>query len=81
MVIATSGSSSIIYNQIISSSAAPNYAVSSTKSFKDPKLFSNLELRGLYIIDRNNAISLNYETSTRKTFLATINFQAPSISY
>jgi hypothetical protein len=42
MVIATSGSPFIVYNQIISSSAAPNYAVSSTKSFKDPKSKPNL---------------------------------------
>ena len=80
MIIATSGNSYINYNLIISSSVSP-YNVSETKTFRDPESSSTRRLHALYIIDQHNAVSLIWDTSTRYTDLASINFLAPSISY
>ena len=73
MVIATSGSSYINYNRIISSSSS-TYSVLSTETFRDPTANSNRKLYALYIIDKDNAVSLIYDSSNRATDLATIKF-------
>jgi hypothetical protein len=71
MVIATSGSNYINYNQIISSSSSP-YHVSNSQTFRDPTSSTTRILYALYIIDQNNAVSLIYDGSN--TDLAKINF-------
>jgi hypothetical protein len=74
MIIATSGSTFINYNIIISSSISP-FTVSESKSFRDSSLSSSyLQLYGLYIIDQNNSVSLLYDTKNKYTYLASINF-------
>jgi hypothetical protein len=50
MVVATSGSSLINYNIIISSSNSP-YPVLDTKTFRDPSSLTSRKLYALYIID------------------------------
>ncbi len=80
MVIATSGQTYINYNRILSSSFSP-YPVSQNKTFRDPTPSTSRKLYALHIIDKDNAVSLIYDSSTRYTDLATINFAAPSISY
>jgi hypothetical protein len=62
MVVATSGSSYINYNRIISSSIPP-YSVSDIKTFRDTISPTSQILYGLYIIDLNNAVSLVYEST------------------
>jgi hypothetical protein len=62
MVIATSGSSYINYNRIISSSTSP-YSVLETKTFRDPTSSSTRRLLALYIMDLNSAVSLIYDNS------------------
>jgi hypothetical protein len=79
MVIATSGSTRINYNRIISSSTSP-YSVLDTKTFRDTVSPTGRELYAIYIIDLNNAVSLIYDT-VDLTFLAKINFLTQSISY
>jgi hypothetical protein len=73
MVVATSGSSYINYNRIISSSSSP-FSVSDKKTFRDPTSSASRKLYGLYIIDQNNAVSLIYDNLSLYTDLATINF-------
>ncbi len=74
MVIATSGNNSINYNRIISSSASP-YLVSDNRTFWDPSLSETWKLLALYIIDKNNAVSLIYDDPF--TDLAKIDFLTP----
>ena len=62
MVLATSGSSYINYNRIISSRASP-YTVSSTSTYRDPTANPNRRLVALYIIDLHNAVSLIFDSS------------------
>lgn len=50
MIIATSGSSYINYNRIISSSTSP-FSVTDKKTFRDPTTSASRRLFGLYIID------------------------------
>ena len=57
MIIATSGSTFINYNRIISQITSP-YSVSEKKTFRDPNASNGRKLRALYIIDKNNAVSL-----------------------
>ena len=73
MVIATSGYTRINYNRIISSSTSP-YSVLDTKTFRDPTSSTTRSLYALYIIDLNNAVSLIYDSTSRYTDLAKINF-------
>jgi hypothetical protein len=61
MVIATSGmGSNLGYTRIISSSFSPSLSVelSESKTYRDTSLSINKCLRGLFIIDKNNIISL-----------------------
>jgi hypothetical protein len=60
MVLATSGSNTINYNRIISSSSSP-YQVKNSQTFRDPAPTGSLY--ALYIIDLNNAVSLLYDGS------------------
>ncbi len=80
MIIATSGLQYINYNRIISSSITP-FPVSESKTFRDPTPSQSRRLYGLYIIDQDNAVSLIYDTTSKYTDLASINFQNISISY
>ena len=57
MVLATSGSSFINYNRIISSSSSP-YSVSDSQTFRDNISPSSRKLYALHIIDQNNSVSL-----------------------
>ena len=78
MIVATSGSSYINYNRIISSSTSP-YSVSERKTFRDPASSTTRRLYALFIVGQNNAFSLIYDDPY--TDLATIDFLSPSISY
>jgi hypothetical protein len=80
MIIATSGSTRINYNIIISSTTSP-YSVLETKTFRDTISPTPRRLYALYIIDLNNAISLLYDSTSRYTDLAKINFLTKSITY
>jgi outer membrane protein assembly factor BamB len=73
MVIASSGNLYINYNRIIHLSSSP-YSVGSTVTFRDPTGNSNRRLYALYIIDKDNAVSLIYDYTTELTYLATIKF-------
>ena len=73
MIIATSGSTYINYNRIILSTNSP-FTVSEAKTFRDPSASSTRLLRALYIIEKNKAVSLIYDTSGFLTDLATIDF-------
>jgi hypothetical protein len=75
MILATSGFDYINYNRIISSSSSPySVDISKSKTFIDPTSNSNRELRALFIIDINNAVSLIYISNTGLTDIAIINF-------
>jgi hypothetical protein len=73
MVLASSGNSKINYNRIISLAISP-YSVSESKTFRDPAISSGRELFALHIIDKNNAVSLIYDSTTLYTDLAKVNF-------
>ena len=73
MIVATSGSSYINYNRIISSSASP-YSVTESKTFRDPTSSTSRRLYALYIVSQNNVVSLIYDTTSFYTELATVNF-------
>jgi hypothetical protein len=82
MVIATSGSTYINYNRIVSSSVSPYSVVSAdSKTFRDPTSNTLRTIRGLYIIDKNNAVALIYDTTNLWSDVATINFLTPSVTY
>jgi hypothetical protein len=85
MVIATSGKgSNIRYSRIISSNSSPSYSVESTesKTFRDSLLGSSKYLCALFIIDKNNLVALIFDSSTPpSTYVATLNFVTPSVSY
>ena len=59
MVVGTSGSSYINYNRIFHSRSSP-YSVDtgSSKTYRDPTANSARRLYALYIVDRDNAVSL-----------------------
>jgi hypothetical protein len=80
MVVATSGYFHIKYNRIVSSTSFP-YSVLSAEALRDPISSNARLLHGLYIIDLNHAVSLIFDRSSQITDLASINFQARSISY
>jgi hypothetical protein len=75
MVIATSGNSYINYNRIVSSSSS-SYSVSSTdsKAFRDPTSRSYWSSRGIYILDKDNAKSLVFDSNNKYLYLASIDF-------
>ncbi len=75
MIIATSGSTYINYNRIISSTSSP-YSVDilRSKTFRDPAGNNSRILKALYIIDLYNAVSLIFDSSTLYSDIATINF-------
>jgi hypothetical protein len=73
MIVATSGSTRINYNIIISSTTVP-YSVSDTKTFRDPTSSTTRRLFALYIMDLNNVVSLIYDSTSRYRDLAKINF-------
>jgi hypothetical protein len=80
MVVATSGSTFINYNRIISSSASP-YFVKNSQTFRDPVSSTSRKLYAIYIIDLNNVVSLIYGNADGSTDLAKINFLTQSIKY
>ena len=76
MVIATSGSTYINYNRIIHSSSS-TYSVNtgSSKTFRDEtQANANRRLYALYIIDKDNSVSLIWDSSTKLTELAKVKF-------
>ncbi len=75
MIIATSGSTYINYNRIISSTSSTySVDISRSKTFRDPTSSAARSLQALYIIDLNNSVSLIYDSSTKNAHIATINF-------
>ncbi len=75
MIIATSGSTHINYNIIISSTSSTySVDISSSKTFRDPTGDAARRLQALYIIDLNNSVSLIYDSRNTYTDIATINF-------
>jgi hypothetical protein len=80
MIVATSGNNWTQYNRIISESISP-YSVSEIKSLRDPISFNTQRLFGLYIVSQNNLVSLIYNTVTKFTQLASINFLTEEISF
>jgi hypothetical protein len=50
------------------------------KTFRDPNASNDRKLRALYIIDKNNAVSL-ISNNDGITEIATIDFLTPKISY
>ena len=83
MVLATSGSSSVNFNRIVSSNSHP-YDVFTSETFTYTPIivgetFSEI-LCGLYIKDLNSANALICDNSVNKVSLAKINFQTQSIT-
>ena len=75
MVVATSGSTYINYNRIISSSSLPySVDISRSKTFRDLTSNTVRRLKALYIINLNNAVSLIYNSAGLYIDIATINF-------
>jgi endo-1,4-beta-D-glucanase Y len=73
MVIATSGYLYINYNRIIHSSSSPYlFDTLSSKTFRDPTGNHVRMLLALYIIDKDNAVSLIWDYTN--TEIAKINF-------
>jgi hypothetical protein len=82
MIIATSGSgASINYNRIISLTFSNSVVASESKTFRHTTLQSTKRLRGLFIVDKDNLVSLIYDTSTLKTDVATLSLATPSVTY
>lgn len=82
MIIATSGmGNSINYNRIISLSTSNAVVAAESKTYRDTALISTAILRGLYIIEKNNVVSLIWDSSTLKTKIATFNLATLSITY
>ena len=78
MILATSGSSNINYNRIISYASAP-YTVNASSSYSFTDNFSAnslIKIKGLFIIDIDHAVSLIYDTSNYKSSLAILDFTA-----
>jgi hypothetical protein len=64
MVIATSGlGSTINYNRIISSASSYSINAAETKTYRDTALLASNRLKGLFIIDKENLVSLIEDTS------------------
>jgi hypothetical protein len=82
MIIVTSGGNFINYNRIISSSSIPySLELAGTQGYKDPTSSSSREIRALFIIGLNNAVSLIYDTTNKWTDLATIDFLTSTVTY
>ena len=84
MIIATTGlGASINYNRIISSTSSPSFSIvpGDSKAYKDTTLTTYKRLRGLFIIDKDNIVSLMYDTFRYETHLATLNFANLSVTY
>jgi hypothetical protein len=81
MIIVTSGGNFINYNRIISSSSIPYSILSGNLGYKDPTSSSSREIRALFIIGLNNAVSLIYDTTNKWTDLATIDFLTSTVTY
>ena len=77
IVIATSGKTSINYSRIFHLSCLSSMLPCAvdpgiSKTFSDPTLSGTQILYGLYIIDKDNAVSLLYDSSNSKTCIAKI---------
>jgi hypothetical protein len=73
IVIATSGEYYINYNRIIHSSSSPYYLdIVNSETYRDPTANNFRILMALYIIDKDNAVSLIWDGTN--TDLATIKF-------
>jgi hypothetical protein len=81
MIIVTSGGNFINYNRIISSSSTPYSVMTGNLGYKDPTSSATREIRALFIIGLNSAVSLIYDTSNKMTDLAKIDFSALTITY
>jgi hypothetical protein len=81
MIIVTSGGNFINYNRIISSSSMSYSILPGTQGYKDPTSSSSREIRALFIIGLNNAVSLIYDTTNKWTDLATIDFLTSTVTY
>jgi hypothetical protein len=74
MIIATSGlGASINYNRIISLTSSNSVVAADSKTYKDATLDTNKRLRGLYIIDKDNLVSLIWGEFDFMTDLAILN--------
>jgi hypothetical protein len=81
MIIVTSGANFINYYRIISSSSNPYSILPGMAGYKDPATSASRQIRALFIIDLNNAVSLIYDTANKWTDLATIDFTALTVTY
>jgi len=82
MIIATSGKGgSINYSRIISSNPLYSVDSSESKTYRDPSLDPYKHLFGLFIIDKDNLVSLIWDSSNFMTEVATLNLAIPSITY
>ncbi len=82
MIITTSGQgSSINYNRIISSTSSNYVVATESESYRDTTLLSTKRLRGLFIIDKDNLVALIWDSTSRKTDVATLNLATPSVNY
>jgi hypothetical protein len=82
MIIATSGKgSSINYNRIIYSTTSNSVVAPDSKTFRDTTLSTNILLRGIFIVDKDNLVALIYDSSLEKIDVATLTLATPSITY
>jgi hypothetical protein len=84
MVIATSGEgANINYSRIVSLTNPKSYNLVAleSKTFLDQTRNSYKQLKGLFIISKDNLVALIYDDNTKYTEVATINFEFPSVIY
>jgi hypothetical protein len=55
--------------------------VEDSKTYSDTTLPISKRLRGIYIIDKENMVALIWDTMSKKTAVATLNFSTLSINY
>ena len=83
MIVATSGSTNINFNRIISSASYPYSIQVGTQSYTDSISSNNREIKALYIASLTSVLSLVYDNSLKLTDLASIDFSSTpaKISY
>jgi hypothetical protein len=81
MVVATSGNGIINYNLILSSSTSPYYVQPGSKTYFDPSLNYNRQIKALYITGYLSALSLIFDSVNFWTEIASINLNTASITY
>ncbi len=82
MVIATSGTGiKINYNRIISSTSSNSVIFADSKTYRHTTLSIDKRLRGLFIVDKDNLVSLIWDNTSKLTEIASINLATPSVTY